>query len=118
MQTNRAVCCFYALTGQFDERGSNVLFATTPTNPITGRELLPEAQADRRLRIAQHPLGPPTDPGLVQAAAVYRPFSLGGRIRLRLWCYSAVIHCSDTAIRSTAKPRWKRWISTSTLTLR
>ena len=72
MQTNRAVCCFYALTGQFDKRGSNVLFATTPTNPINGRELLPKAQADRRLGIAQHPLGPPTDPGLVQAAAVYR----------------------------------------------
>jgi len=100
MQTNRAVCCFYALTGQFDERGSNVLFATTPTNPITGRELLPEAQAWCRL---------------VQSM---RPFSLGGRIRSRLWCYSAAIHCSDTAIRSTAKPRWKRLISTSTSTLR
>ena len=72
MQTNRAVCCFYALTGQFDMPGSNVLFATTPTHPITGRELLPKAQADRRLGIAQHPLGPPTDPGLVQAAAVYQ----------------------------------------------
>ena len=29
-------------------------------------------KADRRLGIAQHPLGPPTDPGLVQAAAVYQ----------------------------------------------
>src|SRR6516162_5070051 len=36
MQTNRAVCCFYVLTGQFDSRGSNVLFASTPTNPIKG----------------------------------------------------------------------------------
>ncbi|HEX6174179.1 MAG TPA: molybdopterin dinucleotide binding domain-containing protein, partial [Candidatus Binatia bacterium] len=72
MQTNRAVCCFYALTGQFDERGSNVLFAATPTTPITGRELLAKDKADRRLGIAQHPLGPPTDPGLVQAAAVYQ----------------------------------------------
>jgi anaerobic selenocysteine-containing dehydrogenase len=72
MQTNRAVCCFYALTGQFDARGSNVLFATTPTHPITGRELLAKDKADRRLGIAQHPLGPPTDPGIVQAAAVYQ----------------------------------------------
>ena len=32
---------FYALTGQFDRRGSNVLFASTPTNLITGLELLP-----------------------------------------------------------------------------
>jgi anaerobic selenocysteine-containing dehydrogenase len=82
MQTNRAVCCFYALTGQFDQRGSNVLFAITPSNPINGRELLPKGKADRRLGIAQHPLGPPNDPGLVQAAEVYeailteRPYSI------------------------------------------
>ena len=71
MQTNRAVCSFYALTGQFDELGSNVIFATTPTNPINGRELLPKTKAELRLGIEKHPLGPSTDPGLVQAAEVY-----------------------------------------------
>ncbi len=71
MQTNRAVCIFYALTGQFDQRGSNVLFATTPTNPITGRELLPKPNELMRLGLAEHPLGPPRDTGIVQAARVY-----------------------------------------------
>ena len=71
MQTNRAVCCFYALTGQFDQRGSNVIFATTPTNPINGHELLPRQKAELRLGIEKHPLGPPADPGLVQPALVY-----------------------------------------------
>lgn len=71
MQTNRAVCIFYALTGQYDERGSNVLFATTPTNPIAGRELLPKEKAQLRLGRDKHPLGPPVDPGLVQATEVY-----------------------------------------------
>ncbi len=71
MQTNRAVCILYALTGQFDERGSNVLFATTPTNPINGRELLAKEQGRLRLGLDKHPLGPPADPGLVQAAEVY-----------------------------------------------
>ncbi|MGZ8486008.1 MAG: molybdopterin-containing oxidoreductase family protein [Candidatus Binatia bacterium] len=71
MQTNRAVSIFYALTGQYDERGSNVLFATTPTNPINGRELLAKEQAELRLGLDKHPLGPPADPGLVQAAEVY-----------------------------------------------
>jgi anaerobic selenocysteine-containing dehydrogenase len=71
MQTNRAVCIFYALTGQYDQSGSNVLFATTPTNSITGRELLPKQKADLRLGREKHPLGPNTDPGLVQAAEVY-----------------------------------------------
>ena len=45
MQTNRAVRLFYTLTGQFDRRGSNVLFANTPTNAITGGELLPREKA-------------------------------------------------------------------------
>ncbi|HEY7221444.1 MAG TPA: molybdopterin-dependent oxidoreductase, partial [Candidatus Binatia bacterium] len=71
MQTNRAVCIFYALTGQFDQRGSNVLFATTPTNRITGREMLPKDKAKLRLGADKHPLGPGADPGLVQAAEVY-----------------------------------------------
>ena len=71
MQTNRAVCIFYALTGQYDQRGSNVLFATTPTSSITGRELLPKQKADLRLGREKHPLGPNADPGLVQAAEVY-----------------------------------------------
>jgi len=71
MQTNRAVCIFYALTGQYDHRGSNVVFAVTPTNPITGRELLPKEKAELRLGREKHPLGPNVDPGLVQTADVY-----------------------------------------------
>ena len=71
MQTNRAVCIFYSLTGQHDHRGSNVLFTTTLTNSITGRELLPKDKAELRLGREKHPLGPGADPGLVQAAEVY-----------------------------------------------
>ena len=41
-QINRAVCTFYALTGQFDQRGSNLLYASTPIQPITGQDLLPK----------------------------------------------------------------------------
>jgi anaerobic selenocysteine-containing dehydrogenase len=71
MQTNRAISCFYALTGQFDESGGNVLTAMTPSRPVTGPELLPKKRADLRLGLADHPLGPPNDPGIVQAAPVY-----------------------------------------------
>jgi anaerobic selenocysteine-containing dehydrogenase len=71
MQTNRAVCIFYALTGQFDQRGSNVLFGVPPANIMTGRELLPKEKADLRLGLKAHPLGPAADNGLVQAAEVY-----------------------------------------------
>lgn len=72
MQINRAVNCFYALTGQFDQRGSNVLFATTPTNFLMGHNLLSTEQAARRLGAVERPLGPAVNPGLVQAYEVYR----------------------------------------------
>ena len=72
MQTNRAVCVFFALTGQYDQRGSNVLFAATPTNPIMGQALLPKEQASRRLGLRERPLGPSGLSGLVQPYEVYR----------------------------------------------
>ena len=77
VQTNRAIGLFYGLTGQFDQRGSNVLFASTPANPVTGHGLLPEAQAARRLGYAERPLGPAGVPGLVRASDVYRAILTG-----------------------------------------
>jgi anaerobic selenocysteine-containing dehydrogenase len=71
-QTSRAVSLFYALTGQFDRCGSNVLFASTATNSILGQELLPKEQAARRLGIAERPLGPPGTGGVVTAYDMYR----------------------------------------------
>jgi anaerobic selenocysteine-containing dehydrogenase len=70
-QTNRAICTFYALTGQFDKRGGNLLYATTPTQPITGQELLPKEMTARRLGIDELPLGSPGHSGRVQAKHVY-----------------------------------------------
>ena len=54
-QTCRAVSLFYALTGQFDRRGSNVLFASTATNSLVGRGLLPKEQASRTLALPSAP---------------------------------------------------------------
>ena len=76
-QTNRAVDLFYALTGQFDQCGSNVLFASAPTNLVMGPELLPPEQAARRLGIAEHPLGPSSLPGNVPAYEIYRAILTG-----------------------------------------
>jgi anaerobic selenocysteine-containing dehydrogenase len=77
VQTNRAISVFYTVTGQFDQRGSNVLFAATPANPVTGHWLLPPRQASRRLGYAERPLGPAGVPGLVRAADVYRAILTG-----------------------------------------
>lgn len=71
-QMNRAIHCFYSLTGQFDERGSNVTFAATATHPPNGNDLLPAAKRNLRLGLSEHPLGPPRHPQAVQHTNVYR----------------------------------------------
>ena len=49
-----------------------MLFASTATNPIMGRELLPKEQEVRRLGYAERPLGPPATGGHVAAYDMYR----------------------------------------------
>ena len=70
-QTNRAICTFYSLTGQFDQRGGNLLYATTPVRPITGQELLPKDIVSRRLGCDILPLGSPGLSGRIQAKHAY-----------------------------------------------
>ncbi len=70
-QTNRAIGIFYALTGQFDQCGGNLLYATTPVQPITGQELLPRELVTRRLGYAELPLGSPGLSGRIQTKHVY-----------------------------------------------
>ncbi len=82
-QTNRAISCFYALTGQFDQKGGNVLTATAPSRPIPGRELLSKEKAALRLGLGDHPLGPPNDPGIVQAGRVYDAILEGRPYKIR-----------------------------------
>jgi anaerobic selenocysteine-containing dehydrogenase len=68
---NRALCIFFALTGQFDRRGSNLLYTTTSIQPITGQELLPKPMTARRLGMNEFPLGSPGHSGRVQSKHVY-----------------------------------------------
>jgi anaerobic selenocysteine-containing dehydrogenase len=39
-QTNRAIALLYALTGNFDSEGGNVIFETTPLNDVFGDDLI------------------------------------------------------------------------------
>lgn len=57
-QTVRAINQLYALTGCFDARGGNVLWAAAPSNSIEGAELLAPEQRAKALGVAERPLGP------------------------------------------------------------
>lgn len=76
MQINRAVCLFYALTGNLDRRGGNVRFPKPPANDVEGRKLLSREQFNKRLGFAERPLGP-TNTGKVQAYEVYKAILTG-----------------------------------------
>ncbi len=76
MQTNRAVCLFYALTGNLDKRGGNVRFPKAAANDVEGRNLLSPEQANKRLGFAERPLGP-TKTGKVQAYEAYKAILTG-----------------------------------------
>lgn len=56
-QTIRAINQLYALIGDFDAAGGNVLFAGVPSNRVDGAELLAPEQRAKALG-AQRPLGP------------------------------------------------------------
>jgi len=63
MQTNstqiaRAIGQLYALTGNLDALGGNVLFPSIPTRSVNGGELLSAEQAARNLGLPELPLGP------------------------------------------------------------
>ena len=53
-QTNRALCILYALTGNFDKPGGNVILQGIPSNPVLGHDLL--ALLVDRLRQGVHQL--------------------------------------------------------------
>ncbi len=76
MQTNstqiaRAIAQLYALTGSFDSRGGNVLFAAPQSAPAAGFELLSPEQRAKALGLPERPLGP-SRWGFVTTDEVYR----------------------------------------------
>jgi anaerobic selenocysteine-containing dehydrogenase len=56
-QTVRAIGVLYALLGCLDVPGGNVLFASVPTNPVEGAELLSAEQRAKTIGLEERPLG-------------------------------------------------------------
>jgi anaerobic selenocysteine-containing dehydrogenase len=57
-QTARAMSLLYALTGSFDGRGGNVLFAAPAAAPITGEDLPSAREMPPAVGRVERPLGP------------------------------------------------------------
>jgi anaerobic selenocysteine-containing dehydrogenase len=70
MQTNRAACILFGLTGDFDRQGGMVLFPHVPMKIMAGMQFLPAEASRKRLGAAERPLGPAGGPGWFGAGAV------------------------------------------------
>jgi anaerobic selenocysteine-containing dehydrogenase len=70
-QTSRAIACLYALLGDFDRQGGNVVFPKLPTNDVGGKEFLPKDAAALRIGREKKPLGPPAVPGNCAAYDIF-----------------------------------------------
>lgn len=81
-QTVRAIGILYALTGDFDRPGGNVLFPAVPSNDVRGTELLSDGQRKRSLGLPARPLGPARF-GFTSAGEIYRAALEGEPYRLR-----------------------------------
>ncbi len=58
-QTNRAICTFYALTGDWDKKGGNIL--RSPVPPLDypfGFEFITPEMFEKNMDLSAHPLGP------------------------------------------------------------
>lgn len=70
-QTDRAIACLFALTGQYDQPGGNVLWPSIPIEPISRFSMLAPAQAAKSLGRGTRPLGPSSG-GWVTGSELYR----------------------------------------------
>jgi anaerobic selenocysteine-containing dehydrogenase len=70
-QTNRGIAVLYALLGDFDRLGGNVVFPKAPMNAVSGKEFLPKEAAEKRIGRERKPLGPPAKPGNCAAYDIF-----------------------------------------------
>jgi anaerobic selenocysteine-containing dehydrogenase len=76
-QTNRALCILYALTGQFDARGSNIILPLPHLRAAGAPEFVSNEIAARRLGRTEYPLGSPGHGATVQPVHVYHAILTG-----------------------------------------
>ena len=71
MQTNRAINIFYALVGDYDKPGGNIIPLKPPTNAVAGKKFMSPKQQTKCLGYEKRPLGPAGISVETQAYEVY-----------------------------------------------
>ena len=84
-ETARAMALLYALTGSFDQRGGNVVFASVPNPTVTGEDLAAAQRLAPAVGLEQRPLGPAkwnnvSAQDFYVAALEHEPYAIRGLI--------------------------------------
>jgi anaerobic selenocysteine-containing dehydrogenase len=95
-QTSRAIATLYALLGDFDRVGGNVVFPKAPLNVVSGKEFLPKEMAEQRIGRERKPLGPPAKPGNCAAYDIFTAVLEG-----RPYPVKALLNFGSNTIMST-----------------
>jgi anaerobic selenocysteine-containing dehydrogenase len=102
-QTSRAIACLYALLGDFDRPGGNVIFPKVKVNEVDGKEFLPKEAAAERIGRERKPLGPPAKPGNCAAYDVFRAI-----VEETPYAVKALLNFGSNTVMSTADSRRAR----------
>ncbi|HEX2929640.1 MAG TPA: molybdopterin-dependent oxidoreductase, partial [Candidatus Binatia bacterium] len=99
-QTSRAIASLYALIGDFDRPGGNVIFPGIPVNEVNGKDFLPKEAAAQRIGRERKPLGPPAKPGNCAAYDVFTAI-----LEERPYPVKALLNFGSNTIMSNADSR-------------
>ncbi len=99
-QTSRAIASLYALLGDIDRFGGNVVFPKARVDDVSGKEFLPKETAALRIGRERKPLGPPAKPGNCTAYDIYTAILEG-----RPYPIKALLNFGSNTILSTGDSR-------------
>jgi anaerobic selenocysteine-containing dehydrogenase len=102
-QTSRAIATLYALIGDIDRQGGNVVFPKAPVNAVAGKEFLSKEMAAQRIGREQKPLGPPARPGNCAAYDIFTAV-----LEERPYPVKAILNFGSNTIMSTGDSRRAR----------
>ncbi|HEY3305328.1 MAG TPA: molybdopterin-dependent oxidoreductase [Candidatus Binatia bacterium] len=102
-QTSRAIAVLYALLGDIDQPGGNVVFPKPKLNVVDGKEFLPKDAAAERIGLAQKPLGPPAKPGNCAAYDIFTAI-----LDEKPYAVKALLNFGSNTVMSTGDSRRAR----------
>ncbi len=98
-QTSRAISILYALLGDIDAPGGNLMLPMAPLRAVDGKEFLPAEAAAKRIGRDEKPLGPPSTVGACAAHDVY-----GAILEDRPYPVRALINLGSNTVLSNGDP--------------